>query len=474
MTRQKNWIWAGAMAASTLLPSIASADPAAIFTDDNYAELCTDTYRGLKIVNLDALANRITTNAGALPYLDGANSSGVKDGAIQMRSTNGRLSEPMYAVVNIDGATFGPRPEVSGNPNAVKARDDIRHSLTNQVSQVLQNGEIRGENYRYHIGEIATGVTPPSKSDRGHFLYLFQDPPHAAIFCEDISKPNPKPQRGSDPNDPRTSEISSGPDSDFKLRGTVKDLSVSTKSLSDAKAATFTAEKDGVADDKIFGINGVAAVSIYKDDDGWEILPFISYENRSSRSHQGDIEKVSPGLLLSHLYTTRNFGIQSRLEGSYLADKHQDSEQAKFRLYLDPSFSTKYGILFGSYLKTFGALQLRPDLTLIGDYSRVIDDGTNADLANAESYFGLGGELSVRTRLDMGRPISDFVLQAGIRELRLFGEIRENETRRLFGKLAYSPEDFPYLGVALSFEKGDNDDTFQEERVYGLRVEVRY
>jgi hypothetical protein len=121
-----------------------------------------------------------------------------------------------------------------------------------------------------------------------------------------------------------------------------------------------------------------------------------------------------------------------------------------------------------------GHLQWRPDLTLIGDVSYVIDTGTNPALAGANNYFGLGGELSLHTRLDLGQPISDFDLQAGVRFLRLLGDISKQEALRWFWTFNYAPTNFPYIGIALSFSKGENDDTFKDEDIYSLNFTVRY
>ena len=86
----------------------------------------------------------------------------------------------------------------------------------------------------------------------------------------------------------------------------------------------------------------------------------------------------------------------------------------------------------------------------------------------------MGGELSLRARLELGRPISDLTFRLGVRDLLMTGDIDENHIRRWFGSIEYAPDDFPYVGVSLQFTSGENDDTFQEERTYGIGVTLRH
>jgi hypothetical protein len=113
-------------------------------------------------------------------------------------------------------------------------------------------------------------------------------------------------------------------------------------------------------------------------------------------------------------------------------------------------------------------------LTLIADISKVFRAGSNADLANAESYYGFGGELTLRARLELGQPISDVSFKVGVRNLFMSGDIREDTVRRWFGSIEYSPKNFPYVGVSLQFTKGQNDDTFQKEDTIGVGLTLRY
>jgi hypothetical protein len=191
-----------------------------------------------------------------------------------------------------------------------------------------------------------------------------------------------------------------------------------------------------------------------------------------------------------HRLERPNFALHSRLETTYIADLEEDASQGKLRFYVDPAFALRRsstgtaqrsppndpgpGILFGSYLRPIGPLQVRPELTIIGDVSLVFDDGDNEQLAGADAYAGIGGLVSLRARLNLGQPISDFELEGGVRYLRLFGDIEQTLADRWFASLTYSPQNLPYLGVGLTYNSGQNDDTFQKIEFYGLNVSLRY
>jgi len=466
--------------AATLLPDSLSAQ---VLTADNRTQLCTSTYQGEPAVDRDALAYAIVTKAGAGLYLDGSNPSGLRDGAIQLRSIGGIQSEPVYAILNCDTKTnakenkpFGPNVDLNKNPSALQASKAIGKIMREELFFLTpDNPTPAGPDLTYRIirRENLVGA-PTTENDWANPVLLFRDDPPLVIVCdynrETLSSPNPATTSPE--------QVSSGVSAmdHFRLRGTVDALTVKANDLKSAKPATVTYQRNGLANTETFGINGVLGVRFGDSDGVVDVIPFISYENHSITGGKGNIEKLSPGLLFGYKIERPAFAIHTKLEASLIEDLHYDSSQVKLRVYADPAFALGkgWGVLFGSYILPIGPLQWRPDLTLISDVSHINDKGTNPALSEANNYFGLGGELSLRTRLNLGQPISDFDLQGGVRYLRLLGDISKQEARRWFCTLNYAPANFPYIGIALSFSKGENDDTFQDEEIYSLNFTVRY
>jgi hypothetical protein len=456
---------------------LSQAVAAAVLTADNEIPLCTTSHQGKPAVDKDALAYAIVDEAGAGRYLDGSNPTGLRDGAIQLRTAGGVQSEPVYVVLNFgtkavpaENQPFGPNVDLRTDKRALQARDAIAKIMGELIFLTTNGSVAAGPELTYRIERRMVVGAPTAEIEWANPVLLFRDDPPLVIICEtQLPPPTPaeRPQRPS---------IGISAANVIRLRGTVKDLTIKVDDLRSAKPAFVTYQRDGEANTETFGLNAVLGVRVGDKAGVFDAIPFISYENRSVTGSKGDIEKLSPGLLFGYRIERPDFAIHARLETSLIEDLQFDARQGKLRVYIDPAFAlgSGRGVLFGSYLTPIGPLQWRPDLTLIGDASHIYDKGTNPALDGASDYLGLGGELSLRARLDLGQPISDFVLHVGVRDLQLFGDIRKHEARRWFSILEYAPANFPYLGIGLSFSKGENDDTFQDEEIYGLNFTVRY
>lgn len=370
---------------------------------------------------------------------------------------------------------FGPNVDLRTDKRALQARDAISKVMREELFFLTTNGSIdAGPQLTYRVERRIVTGGPTAEVDWANPELLFRADPPLVIVCDNgRSAPQPSAATAERPQQPSVGTFLVDV---IRLRGTVKDLTINADGLKSAKPASLTYQRDGKAKTDTLGFNGVLGMRFGDSDGVFDVLPFISYENHSVTGSKGDIEKLSPGLLFGYKIERPDFAIHARLETSYIDDIQHDARQSKLRVYVDPAFAlgSGRGVLFGSYLKAIGPLQWRPDLTLISDASHIYDKGTSSALAKASDYLGLGGELSLRTRLNLGQPISDFVLQGGMRGLQLFGDIHKNNARRWFANLAYSPENFPYFGISLSFTKGENDDTFQYEEIYSLNFTVRY
>jgi hypothetical protein len=474
------WPLALPLAYAALVPLSVSA---AVLTLENEAQLCTAVDQGRRAVDRDALAYAIVTEAGAGLYLDGANPTGIRDRAIQLKTSGGILSEPVYAVLNAatrtvaeDNRPFGPNVDLRTDRRALEAQKAIVKALREELFFLMTRGSMAAGpqlTYRVEPRRIVGGA----RSDPANPELLFREDAPVVILCVAGDPPpaTAPPTRAQSTESPSTSIGAFIADA-IRLRGAVKDLAVKADDLRSATPASISYERDEEADAYVLGLNAVVGFRFGDSTGAFDAIPYLSYERRDANGSQGDLEKLSPGVLVGYRIERAAFAVHSRVEGSLIEDLQQDASQGKLRVYVDPAIAlgSGRGVLFGSYLKPVGPLRMRPDLTLIGDATAVFDDGTSAELAGASSYFGLGAQASLRLRLAVGQPLSDFVAEGGVRYLWLVGDIKKDSTTRWFGRLDYAPENFPYLGIGIVFTKGQNDDTLQDEETYGLEFTVRY
>ena len=465
--------------AGTAIALIPLSAPAAaeILSAENSAYLCHRT-GDKEVVDTDRLAYLIASEANADRFLDGANPTGHADGLIQLRSSPTAPSEAVYAVTHTAGRSagaarpFGPRVDLASNEAAAKARDAILTLMGDEFINLIRNGsKVAGPRLTYRIGERKVLGSRTEQADAANPENLFSANPAYEILCVRTAAIAGQ-EEGGGPSKPSSGSVTTR----LVFRGAVKDLAILPGDLKDATPASIQFDRDGVADKNTFKINGIVGVRIGHESGAFHLIPYLSYENKSITGAGNDVEKLSPGLLFVHRYETPLLAVHTKLEASYIDDLRQNSHQGKLRLYVEPAFALRQGrgVLFGSYLKPIGPLWLRPDFTLIADLSKVFKAGTSAELANADDYYGFGGELSLRARLEVGRPISDLSIKAGIRQLFMMGEINQKHVRRWYGSIEYAPKDFPYIGVSLQFTRGENDDTFQDEKTYGLGLTLRY
>ena len=454
----------------------------AVLTVENEAQLCTDVSQGRRAVDKDALAYAIVTEAGAGLYLDGSSPTGMRDRSIQLKTSGGILSEPVYAVLNAgtkmvpeENQPFGPNVDLRTDKRALEAQKAIAKVLREELFFLISRGSaVADPQLTYRVERRTVVGGPTLEADLANPELLFREDAPLVILCQRGDTPLPRPATTTQQSE--ESSIVAFIGKSVRLRGAVKDLTVKSDDLQSATPASITYERDEEANSYVFGLNAVLGLRFGDSTGAFDAIPYISYERRDANGSQGDLEKLSPGVLVGYRIERPEFAVHTRVEGSLIEDLQQDASQLKLRIYVDPAVAlgSGRGVLFGSYLRPIGLLMWRPDLTLIGDATAILDKGTSPDLAGASSYFGLGALASLRLRLDVGQPFSDFVVEGGVRYLYLLGDIRKDHTTRWFGSLQYSPENFPYLGIAITFTKGPNDDTLQEEETYKLEFTARY
>jgi hypothetical protein len=460
--------------AALLVALMAPAAAADVLTSVNESRLCRAMYKGRPAIDRDDLARAIVSSvANSMDYLDGANPGGVRNNAVDLTSQNGILSEPTYAIVHLDNHPFGPSVDLAKDKVAKTVADQIGLALDDDIFKLMDTGRYQTSDKKVTFVLQRNDIvgSPAEQADWKNPLLLFGGDSPLVVLCED--GPAPATPDVASPE----KEKKGAPLADIvKLRGEVKDLSVRADKLKNASAAKIGYQRDGIKDVHTFGVNGVLGIGFENNSGSIGLTPYLSYEKHSATGHKDDVEKISPGFLFAYKIEEPAFAIHTRLEGSYMDDLEHNAEQGKLRLYIDPAIALGHGhgVLFGSYLTAIGPLQLRPDLTLLGDASYIFDRGSSKDLAGDKSYFGLGGEATLRARLGLGQPFSDFNLLVGARDLEIIHGLDQDRVFRWYGGVEYAPENFPYLGLSFTFTKGDNNDTFQKEELYEVGLTFRY
>lgn len=461
-----------AVAALALTATQAQASP---LTAANFSLLCTPDGTGRLLVDPDRLALALVDMAGATLLLDGANDAGLTDGQMQLVSTPSRPAEPVYLVLNAEAPPRPDDPRPFWRANAAAAREALVTQLSAlDVNSLLDSGVAAGPGRRFRA-LIRPGMASRHRPGGIDPRLLFGPDAVYEIECSAATLAEaPRPGGGANGNDD-DSDPDRGVGVDPVLRGSVQALWIERddNGFAESKPANIGYDRDDVADTDTFRLNAVAGLRFVDRSGTFAAIPYLSYE-RASVTGPNDIEKLSPGLLLTHALERRGFSLHSRLETSFIDDMEQGSQQGKLRIYIDPAISLgRTGFLFGSRLNLIPGVFIRPELTLIADASHVFRAGTSTALANAENYFGAGGDLSLTVGPENG-PLNFIRLTVGGRDLAMFGDIQQDHIRRWYGSLMLSDPNFPYAGLALTFNDGENDDTFQVEERYSLSLIFRY
>lgn len=457
---------------SVAMACIPASAGAAVLTAANAPRLCTASYNGQVVVDTDALAAMVVGDAQAFSLLDGANSTGATDGAVQMRSTAAGPSEPVYSVLHLGDKPFGPGVDLDKRPDAKAAAEAIRSILLHDVGHFLLTGILKDKDaVIYRTVTVPGSPTDPADPDNRNALKLFGPGRSIIIRCEGASETPPVSPAHDTPGE---SPPSKGATVAIRLRGTAKAMT-SRDELKDSDPATISFERNATGSKTTFGITAVAGVAVSDPNGSFIIAPYVAYDRTRITGGTGNIEKLAPGVLGAVHFGGTAAALDVAMELSYIDDIGQHARQGKLRFYLDPAFrlGDGHGILFGSNLKVAG-LVLRPDVTGIIDISHVYARGTSTELATAQNYAGFGGQGSLKVRLDTQGWAKDFSLTLGGRNLFMTGDIDQRSINRWFGSFDYASSEFPNIGVGFSFTKGENDDTFQPEETYKIGLKLRY
>lgn len=446
---------AGAVAATALFTAPAAA--AQVFSEIAHPRLC-DGGR----VDPGRLAFAVINEARASVVATTANPGGESPDDLTTAEALYVLTQIATEVGTRANPLFGPG-ELSTGPEAIAARERIFDVLGAEFTPLSRAPKVAGAvTYRF---------VPAAGSGAVSAAELFRPGSGHVILCE-RTDPTGGP---SSSTAPAGSSGSNGPGPTpaaspaFRVRGTVADLTTEDVELATLKPATLGLAIDEAADTETVTVKGVAGWRIDGLLPGWSATPFVSYELKDVTTGE-DIDKVSPGILFGHSYQRTGFGAETRLELAYMIDREQSSEQVKARLYIDPAFRVGDNLVFGNWLTT-APLRLRPDVTLIADYSDVRDPGSSPSLVDG-SYRGFGLDANLLIRWDDYPPVEGFTLRVGRRHLWLSGDIAIDDAARWYGRLEYAVKTSP-VGIAITYSEGENDDTFQEEDKINLELTYR-
>jgi len=265
----------------------------------------------------------------------------------------------------------------------------------------------------------------------------------------------------------------------WRIRGAASDLpNVAARSdLSGLEPATLSFARDDIAGTDTAHLNLVVGMRLGPSSRVWEAYPFVSYQ-RKETTGTGDIDTFTPGMVIAYRKFEEHLAVRIRGEFSYVIDSEQSSEQVKARVYIEP------GVILGDRHALFGQvwhvpleggrLDILPELTIIGDLSDVRDPGSNPAFQGGGSYRGIGADFSMRLALGGFRnlDLSGWSLVAGRRQMWFSGDIVPDDPGRTHASLEYSWDAAP-VGIALTYSKGRNDDTFQAEDTLSLDLTWR-
>lgn len=461
---------------------VATAFPAAaeVLTEGAARRLC----QGGRVVP-SRLAFAIVSEARAATFAATANDHGTSpfdltaEEAVQVlravddqRPAGHPASEPWAP------RAFGPDIDLITDPEAMGAWERIA-ALTLGLADLSGRPTVAGR-VTYQLVRIGGPVVSPDEP-RFNSAQLFDERPVYEIACFPTpgAAPNgpvtpepgpvtPTPDRAAQMAGIRTRAPTAPPPA-FRVRGAASDLYLSGSDLSVLKPATIGFSRDEIASTETVTINAAVGLAFETPDLVWAATPFVAWSYKDVTG-AGDIDLLTPGVLLSHRLAGDDVVLHSRLELAYLINREQSSEQLRARLYVDPTIRTPGGLLFGDWLNRDARVRFRPDLTLIADLSEVRDPGSNAAFLAGGSYQGLGGDL--RLLVDSAA-VEGLTLLVGRRQLWLSGDLAIDEAARWYGRLEYKFKTSP-IGLALTYSEGQNDDTFQDEDTTTLELTFRY
>lgn len=440
-----------------LLPTAAVA--ADVLTKENETFLCRGE-DGQRTVDVRRLAQIIVAEAGIPDVLIDGVTGNLNDGVT--------YDEILFVVRN----TSAPFFQVDYADPFISAKRDALIDIVESLNRVIADPQADGLYVRLPEGEDAGRTTA---------LVFFENPPRMLIACIGEAPPATAPAR----EETRAGTLPGW----LRIRGEIEDLSAKPSDLPGEAAFQIGLFEDLHSDSREFSVDGVVGIALGGEAGYVNYAPYLQVNwNEFSDDAETDVGALTPGFLLEfsglNLYEVRtpsnDFGNGNIISDMGLSvalteDIEQDARKGVLSAFLQPSITTSAGQLFGTYLDPFGPFYFRPELTLLSEAAWIFADGESPELADAQNYIGLGGDLSVKLRVPGVPLLSNFTGEVGVRDLRFIaGDINSDSARRWRAAFRYNPPNFPYVALQLSYEDGDNIATFQNEKFYRFGVGIQY
>ena len=387
------------------------------------------------------------------------------------------LAEAKISNVLISDAGAGMRdlvldpnfPPNSSRPGAEAKLEEMRNAKNGIVNAVIGDLSAFAAAQQGYLMQTASDLPEKFK-----FIGFFKNEPPFAIKCEEVSTPG---SRAKEINKSIISALGG-----LRIRKDIDELTLITeeptdetvkereKGLKSAKLATFSVAQNYETDETTIGIEGAIGYRIQN------FTPFVAYETIEKSGDDNDIEVVSPGILYDKLFLKAigPAAIHVRGKAFTALDLEQEAQRLAFEGSLEPGFSIAPGFALGGYSAPFdGPVWIRPSVQLIGEASHVVDAGSSVELAEADNFFGVGTKAGLKVKLPELPILNTATLSFDYRVLQMIaGDDALYDQFEV--SLDWTPEDLPYLGVSVSYEIGENQQTYQDEESLTFSLGVRF
>ncbi len=264
----------------------------------------------------------------------------------------------------------------------------------------------------------------------------------------------------------------------FLIRGRVKDLTIPRQDIKNSSSGTIAFKDDRESDEQSFQTNivvGLDAKIFRAPDSNWKVLPYAHYQlNDNNGNNKEDIHTVTPGLLLSRsVEIGRLIDAELGLAPNATFDFKQSAESARFKGFFTPSLTIGDQVYLGGWKKLAGPIHYRPLVSFLAEGAHVFDNGSSTEIGDNDQYYGFGGSAELKLNI-RGLPIlRDTIFTFRYWHLELFSAELDH-AKRFSAEAAYTLDEKKRFTVSLSFEEGENSESFQREEFVGVNLGAKF
>ena len=436
----------------TVTPAF-SQSSSKILEVERHLEFCNKT--SLEVMPV-RVAKAMIRSANVPPHaVDYANPAKTADG-------DDKAAEFIFLVENGKAALPGILLKDQRVINALKVLKLYRQSLNAYLNarQVIAGYAVQKTTGRVRTAHFFNGQNVKIKCD--------------PVADSPLLDPTRTPSQEEDEGNKLSAQLNSG----FLIRGNVEDLSISKSKLKESSAGKVSFRDDRASDEQAFQTDvtvGFNLSALKKKKSAWSTILYTRYQLIDNRgNNKKDIHSFSPGILFDRLIRPTNWlSARIGLTPTSTFDLKQGAKNFKVKGYFDPSVRVGNNVILGGWKNLTGLIRYRPDFRIIGEGAHVFDNGTSAELADTDQFFGAGGDLSLKVGFSGVPVLSNVVLRAGYRHLEIFsGAI--DRANRFSAAAQYTLDDASRFSLSLKYEDGENSETFQKEEFWGVELGVKF